>query len=152
MAVIGQILNIKIENVTNIMTQLYNHSDIYNTLLEIKENTLTRMSNADTSISKETTKYNYSTGRKFLKRGKRTERPWNKMPRFQSEFNKKQDRYTFGCYNDSDIIDTLREKKNNWFHQAEEKKCHLESSDSSGGRCPAMEEQGPAIGMRGQAM
>lgn len=89
MAVIGQILNIKIENVTNTMTQLYNHSDIYNKVLEIKKNTLTRMSSADTFISKETTKYNYSTGRKNFKGGEGIEKPWNKMPRFQSEFNKK---------------------------------------------------------------
>lgn len=41
MAVIGQILNIKSENVTNILTQSYNHSDIYNKVLEIKKNTLT---------------------------------------------------------------------------------------------------------------
>lgn len=74
-AVIGQILNIKIENVTNIVTQLYNHSDIYNKVLEIKKNTLTRMSSADTFLSKETTKCNYSTGRKILKGEEKTERP-----------------------------------------------------------------------------
>lgn len=57
--------HIKIVNVTNIMTQLYNHSDIYNKVFEIKKNTLTRLSSADTFISKETTKYDHSTGRKF---------------------------------------------------------------------------------------
>lgn len=84
----------KSENVTNIMTQLYNHGDMYNKVLEAK--TLTRMSSADTFISKEKTKYNYSTGRKFLNGGKRTERSWNKTPIFQSEFYRKQDRYAFG--------------------------------------------------------
>ena len=75
MAVIGHILNIKIENVTNSVTRLYNHSDIYNKVLEIKKNILTRMSSEDTFISKETTKYNYSTGRTFLKDGEKIERP-----------------------------------------------------------------------------
>ena len=75
MAVIGHILNIKIENVTNSVTRLYNHSDIYNKVLEIKKNILTRMSSADTFISKETTKYNYSTGRTFFKDGEKIERP-----------------------------------------------------------------------------
>lgn len=60
---------------TNIVTQLYNHSDIYNKVLAIKKNTLTRMSIADTFISKETTKYNYSTGRTFLKGREKRERP-----------------------------------------------------------------------------
>lgn len=66
MAVKGQILNIKIENVTNIMTQLYNHSDIHNKAVEIKKTTLTRMSSTDNFISKKTTKYNYSIGRTFF--------------------------------------------------------------------------------------
>lgn len=122
MTVIGQTLNIKIENVTHIVTQSYNHSDIYNKVLEIKENTLTRMSSADTFMSKERTKYNHITGRKFFKAWERTQELWNKTPRFQSEFNRKQDGCAFGCNNDSDIINTLLGIENNWFHHAEEKK------------------------------
>lgn len=66
MAVKGQILNIQIENVTNIMTQLYNHSDILNKAVEIKKTTMTRMSSTDNFISKKTTKHNYRTGRTFF--------------------------------------------------------------------------------------
>lgn len=63
----GQILNIKTEKVTNIMTQLYNYSDIYNKVLEIKKNTLTRVSSADTFISKETKNTITVWEEKFLK-------------------------------------------------------------------------------------
>lgn len=63
----GQILIIKIEKVTNIMTQLYNYSDIYNKVLEIKKNTLTRVSSADTFISKETKNTITVWEEKFLK-------------------------------------------------------------------------------------
>jgi hypothetical protein len=73
-AIIGQVQNIRSENMTSIMTQWNNHNDIYNKVLEIKKNTLTRMSSADTFISKQTTKYHYSTGRKFSKGRERTER------------------------------------------------------------------------------
>lgn len=74
---------------TNIMTQLYNHSDIYNKVLEIKKSTLTRMSSADTFISKETTKYNYSSGRKNLK--ERKEQKVLQQHAKISKFNRKQD-------------------------------------------------------------
>lgn len=107
----GQILNIKIENVTNIMTQLYNHSDIHNKAVEIKKTTLTKMSSTDNFISKKTTKYNYSIGRTFFLKEERTERPQNKMPRFQSEFNKKQDWNAFSCNDGSDVIGTLLGKE-----------------------------------------
>lgn len=47
---------------------------MHNKVLEIKQNTLTRMSSTDTFISKATTKYNYSTGRKNFKGEEKTER------------------------------------------------------------------------------
>lgn len=68
MAVIGHILNIKIENVTNIVTRLYNHSDIYNKVLEIKKNILTRMSSADTFISKRDNKIQLQYRKNIFKR------------------------------------------------------------------------------------
>ena len=57
------------------------NNPIYNSIiekiavLEIKKIILTRMSSADTFISKETTKCNYSTGRTFLKDGEKIEKP-----------------------------------------------------------------------------
>lgn len=69
------------------------------------------MSSKDTFISKEKTKHNFSTGRKLFNGGERTEMSWNKTPRFQNEFYRKQDWYAFGWNNDGDIIDILLGKE-----------------------------------------
>lgn len=91
MAVIGQILNIKIVNVTNTVTQLYNHSDIYNKVLEIKKKHYDKDVKGRHFHIKRDNKMRLQYRKKMLKRRGRTEKPWNQMPKFQGEFNRKQD-------------------------------------------------------------